>query len=61
MPTVKELKEKFEKPVKPKEVKTVFTPEEQMAFAYGKLPGEKGGRRRTRKRSTRRRKTRGRR
>jgi hypothetical protein len=55
MPTVKELKEKFEKTVKPKEVKPVFTPEEQMAFAYGKLPGEKGGRRKTRRRKTRRR------
>uniref|UniRef100_A0A6C0JJK3 Uncharacterized protein n=1 Tax=viral metagenome TaxID=1070528 RepID=A0A6C0JJK3_9ZZZZ len=51
MPTVKELKEKFEKPKpKPKEAKPVFTPEEQMAFAYADLKGGK------RKRSTRRRK-----
>ena len=56
MPTVAELKEKFEKPKpKPKEVKPVFTPAEQMAFAYGKLDGEKGGRRKTRRRKTRRR------
>ena len=56
MPTVAELKDKFEKPKpKPKEVKPVFTPAEQMAFAYGKLDGEKGGKRKTRRRKTRRR------